>query len=247
MKFADGSALIEVGDTKVLVGATLDRRVPPFLSDQNVGWATAEYAMLPRATPTRSRRESARGRPTGRTFEIQRLVGRSLRSVLDLAAMPGFTLILDCDVLQADGGTRTASITGAWVAAVQALAGAYLTGDLRSWPIRSRLAAVSVGIVDGEPLLDLDASEDQTAEVDMNVVATDSDDLVEIQSTGEKRSFTRGEFDRLLNLSLAGISELMLEQERVLATVLAEVRSVSDKGPRVPAQPKSEKEIWGKP
>lgn len=247
MKFADGSALIEVGDTRVLVGATIENRVPPFLIDQNSGWATAEYAMLPRSTPTRSRRESAVGRPGGRTFEIQRLIGRSIRSVLDLDRMPGLTLIIDCDVLQADGGTRTASITGAYVAAAQALAGALLAGDLKRWPLRDQLAAVSVGIVEGELLLDLDASEDQSADVDMNVVATAADGLVEVQSTGERRSFSRDEFDRLLDLALVGIGSLMEKQQRVLEPVLADVEAVEEKGRRPPAAPKDEKELWGKP
>jgi ribonuclease PH len=247
MKFADGSALIEVGDTRVLVGATIENRVPPFLVDQNRGWATAEYAMLPRSTPTRSRRESAVGRPGGRTFEIQRLVGRSVRAILDLDRMPGLTLIIDCDVLQADGGTRTASITGAYVAAAQALCGALLAGDLRQWPLRDQLAAVSVGIVDGESLLDLDAAEDQSADVDMNVVATAAEGLVEIQSTGERRTFSRSEFDRLLDLALAGIRSLMEEQRRVLAPILADVEAVKEKGQRSPAAPKNEKDLWGKP
>ena len=247
MKFADGSALIEVGDTHVLVGATLESRVPPFLIDQNRGWATAEYAMLPRSTPRRSRRESTVGRPGGRTFEIQRLIGRSLRAVLDLSAMPGLTLTIDCDVLQADGGTRTASITGAYVAAAQALGAALLSGDLKRWPIRNQLAAVSVGVVDGEPLLDLDAGEDQGAEVDMNVVSTADGGLVEVQSTGEKRSFSRGEFDRLLDLALSGIEELMTEQRHVLESVMEEVTAVQDKGSRAPVAPKSEKDLWGKP
>jgi len=247
MKFADGSALIEVGDTRVLAGATLERRVPPFLVDQNRGWATAEYAMLPRSTPTRSTREATRGRPSGRTFEIQRLIGRSLRSVLALEEMPGFTLILDCDVLQADGGTRTASITGAYVAAAQALAGALLAGDLKRWPLRDHLAAVSVGIVDDKLLLDLDASEDQRAAVDMNVVATGSDNLVEIQITGEQRSFSRGEFDGLMDLALAGIDTLFVEQQRALESILGEVRAVEAKGRRTPAAPRDEKELWGKP
>lgn len=247
MKFADGSALIEVGDTRVLVGATIEKRVPPFLIDQNKGWSTAEYAMLPRSTPRRSRRESTVGRPGGRTFEIQRLIGRSVRSILNLRRMPGLTLTLDCDVLQADGGTRTASITGAYVAAAQALSGALLAGDLRHWPLTDQMAAVSVGIVDGEPLLDLDASEDQNADVDMNVVATANDGLVEIQSTGEKRSFSRPEFDRLLDLALAGIRVLMVEQQRVLEDVLSEVRAVQEKGSRAPAAPKDERDLWGKP
>jgi ribonuclease PH len=247
MKFADGSAHIEVGDTRVLVGATVESRVPPFLMGRNRGWATAEYAMLPRSTPQRSARESTRGRPSGRTFEIQRLIGRSLRAVLDLSALPERTLIVDCDVLQADGGTRTASITAAYAAAVQALAGLYLAGDLPRWPVVAQLAAISVGIVDGQPLLDLDAAEDQSADVDMNVVATGGDRLVEVQVTGESRTFSRAEFDQLLDLAFDGIAALMAEQRRVLAPLMAEVEAVERQGARRAAPAKDEKDLWGRP
>jgi ribonuclease PH len=247
MKFADGSALIEMGDTRVLAGATIEHRVPPFLIDQNRGWATAEYAMLPRATPRRSARESARGRPSGRSFEIQRLIGRSLRSILDLTCLPDRTLILDCDVIQADGGTRTAAITGAYVAAVQALAQVFLAGDIRRWPVLDQLAAVSVGIVDGAQLLDLDAEEDQRAEIDMNVVGTSKGGLVEVQSTGEKRSFERQEFDRLLDLAMAGIRDLSKAQAAVLGPVLGEVEDLQRQGRRKPAPPKNERDLWGEP
>lgn len=247
MKFADGSARIDVGDTQVLVGATIEQRVPPFLYDKGRGWATAEYAMLPRATPTRSAREVKRGRPSGRSSEIQRLIGRSLRAAMDFRALGERTLILDCDVLQADGGTRTAAITGAWVAAVHALSQIYLAGDLERWPITRQVVAVSVGIVDGRPLLDLEASEDQRADVDLNVVATAEGEVIEVQGTGEKRSFTRSELDHLLDLAFDGISQLAAAQTKALAPVFAEVEAVRDKGSREPAEPKDEKGLWGPP
>ncbi len=247
LKFAEGSALIEMGDTRVLCAASIENRVPPFLVGSGRGWATAEYAMLPRATPTRSRREVTRGRPAGRSAEIQRLIGRSLRAVLDLEAMPEITLTLDCDVLQADGGTRTAAITGAWVAAVEALGNLLLAGDLERWPMVDQVAAVSVGVVEGAPLLDLDAPEDQGAEVDLNVVATAGGRLVEVQGTGEARSFSRDELDALLDLALAGIGELAAAQRRTLAALLAEVDEVRRRGKRRPAEPKDERELWGRP
>ncbi len=247
MKFAEGSALIAVGDTRVLVSASIENRVPSFLVGSGRGWATAEYAMLPRATPTRSTREVSRGRPAGRSAEIQRLIGRSLRAVVDLGAFPDRTLILDCDVLQADGGTRTAAITGAYVAAAQAFGQLFLTGDIGRWPIQEPMAAISVGILEGVPLLDLAAAEDSAAEVDMNVVATHGGRIIEVQGTGEKRSFTRAELDALLDLALAGISELAGHQRRALATTLAEVESVAAKGSRRPAPAKPEKELWGEP
>lgn len=247
MKFADGSALIEMGDTRVLVAATLEKKVPPFLLGSDKGWATAEYAMLPAATPTRSRREVTRGRPSGRSSEIQRLIGRSLRAVLELKALPEHTLTLDCDVLQADGGTRTAAITGAYVAAGQALGRAVLQGDLPRWPLVGQVAAISVGIVDGVVLLDLDAPEDQSAEVDMNVVATAGGEIVEIQGTGEQRCFDRQEMDRLVDLALAGVGELVEIQNEALAPVLAELEEAGDRSQRKPATPKDERDLWGKP
>ena len=247
MKFADGSARIEVGDTHVLVGATIENRVPPFLYDKGRGWATAEYAMLPRATPTRSTREVKRGRPSGRSSEIQRLIGRSLRAALDFEALGERTLILDCDVLQADGGTRTAAITGAWVAAVDALSRIYLAGDLQRWPVARQVAAISVGIVDGTPRLDLEASEDQRADVDMNVIATAEGEIIEVQGTGEQRAFSRTELDRLLDLAFGGLEELVAAQNRALAQTLAEVEAVRNKGSRKPAPPKDEKDVWGPP
>jgi len=247
MKFADGSARIEMGDTHVLVAATLESRVPPFLIDSGKGWATAEYAMLPRATSRRSGREVKKGKQSGRSAEIQRLIGRSLRAGLDLRAMPGVTLTIDCDVIQADGGTRTASITGAYVAACHALSNALLAGDIPRWPITDQIAAISVGIVDGEPLLDLDAPEDQSADVDMNVVATAAGHLIEVQGTAEGATFSRAELDRLLDLATAGIDELAQAQNRVLADVLAEVESAATKDRSRRAQPKDEGELWGRP
>jgi ribonuclease PH len=247
LKFAEGSALIEIGDTRVLVAASVENRVPPFLRDSGRGWLTAEYSMLPRATHTRSAREVSQGRPSGRTAEIQRLIGRSLRAVIDTRAIPDLTLTIDCDVLQADGGTRTAAVTGAYVAAALACSRLLLTGDITAWPLAAQVAAVSVGIVGGVPLLDLEYVEDQAAEVDMNVVATAEGTLVEIQGTGEKRSFRRQEMDALVDLALKGIGELAAVQREVLATTLAEVAEVQAKGKRRQAPPKDEKNLWGRP
>jgi ribonuclease PH len=247
MKFADGSALIETGDTRVLIAATLENRVPPFLEGRGRGWITAEYAMLPRATTRRSAREVKRGRQSGRSAEIQRLIGRSLRAAFDLRALSEMTLILDCDVLQADGGPRTASITGAFVAAVDALGQAYLRGDLKRWPVVEGVAATSVGIFDGKLLLDLDASEDQQAEVDMNVVGTSGGGLVEVQGTGEQGAFSREQFDGLMDLAIDGIQQLIEQQRQALAPVLEQVETVERKGPRREAAPKDEKELWGRP
>jgi ribonuclease PH len=247
LKFAEGSALIEIGDTRVLVAASVEARVPAFLKDSGRGWLTAEYSMLPRATHTRSARDVTQGRPSGRTAEIQRLIGRSLRAVVDLSAMPDRSLTLDCDVLQADGGTRTAAVTGAYVAAALALAQMLLTGDITSWPLTDQLAAVSVGVLGGIPLLDLEYVEDQAAEVDMNVVATAGGSLVEIQGTGEKRSFRRAEMDALVDLALKGIGELAAAQNQALATTLEEVAEVLAKGKRRQAPPKPEKDLWGPP
>jgi ribonuclease PH len=249
MKFAEGSALIELGDTRVVAAASVEGRVPPFLRDSGRGWLTAEYSMLPRATHSRSAREVAQGRVSGRTAEIQRLIGRSLRAVVDLSRMPDKTLILDCDVLQADGGTRTAAVTAAYVAAGLALARLYLTGDILDWPLGEPLAGVSVGIVGGVPLLDLEYVEDQVAEVDMNVVATAQGSIVEIQGTGEKRSFLRSEMDALVDLALKGIGELATAQRRALAPALEEVAAVRERRgqKRGPVRPKDEKDLWGRP
>jgi ribonuclease PH len=247
LRFAEGSALIELGDTRVLVAASVESRVPPFLKDSGRGWVTAEYSMLPRATHTRSPREVALGKPSGRTAEIQRLIGRSLRAVVDTGAMPDRTLTLDCDVLQADGGTRTAAITGAYVAMAQALGKLLLAGDLKAWPLADSLAAVSVGIVEGVPLLDLEYEEDSRAEVDMNVVATGGGTLVEVQGTGERRSFRRAEMDALLDLALAGIGELAAAQAAVIQPLMSEVSEVLARGKRRGAAPKPERELWGPP
>jgi ribonuclease PH len=245
LKFAEGSALISVGDTRVLVAASVENRVPPFKKDSGEGWLTAEYSMLPRATHTRNQREI--GKPSGRTAEIQRLIGRSLRAAVDLTALPDRTLTLDCDVIQADGGTRTAAVTGAYVAAVLALGKLALQRDLTAWPIRDQIAAVSVGIVGGIPRLDLEYVEDQVAEVDMNVVATAAGALVEIQGTGEKRSFRREEMDALLDLAFKGIGELAAAQNAVLASTLEEVTQSLSRDRRRPAAPKSEKNLYGRP
>ena len=247
MKFAEGSALIELGDTRVVAAASVENRVPPFLRDSGRGWLTAEYSMLPRATHTRAAREVTQGRPSGRTAEIQRLIGRSLRAAVNLGALPDRTLILDCDVLQADGGTRTAAVTAAYVAAGLALARLYLTGDLTEWPLLGPVAAVSVGLLDGVPLLDLEYVEDQVAEVDMNVVATAEGSLIEIQGTGERRSFRRDEMDAMVDLALKGIRELAAAQQAALAQALEEVAQVRQRRGRGPAPPKDEKDLWGRP
>jgi len=247
MKFAEGSALIELGDTRVMVSASVESRVPPFLVGSGKGWLTAEYAMLPRATSTRSRREVTQGRPSGRSAEIQRLIGRSLRSVFDLDLLGERTFTLDCDVLQADGGTRTAAITAAYVAAVEATALLFLSGDLDRWPVGEALAAVSVGIVDGQQLLDLEAIEDQVAEVDLNLVATRSGELIEIQGTGEKHPFSRPDLEQLLDLGQSGIDALGREQERVLAATLDTVEAHRRRLGGETAQPRNEADLWDPP
>jgi len=243
LKYAEGSVLIHAGDTRVLVAATVENRVPGFLAGTGKGWITAEYSMLPRATASRSAREVEKGRPSGRTAEIQRLIGRSLRAAFDLRALGERTLILDCDVLQADAGTRTASVTGAWVAATAALARLFLAGDLAAWPVVAQVAAVSVGLVDGAALLDLDFREDQRAEVDLNLVATADGRIVEIQGTGEQRSFARAELDRLIDLALDGIGELARAQRSALAERLEAVEDLRTRG-RSSAPAKNEKKLW---
>jgi ribonuclease PH len=251
LKFAEGSALIELGDTRVLVAASADTRVPAFLKESGQGWVTAEYSMLPRATHTRTAREVAQGRPSGRTAEIQRLIGRSLRAAIDLTAIPDRALTLDCDVLQADGGTRTAAITGAYVALALALRRLLLSGDIKAWPLGDSLAdplaAVSVGIVGGVPLLDLEYEEDRNAEVDMNVVATASGALVEIQGTGERRAFQRQEMDALVDLAMQGIAQLAAVQAEALRPAMLEVAEVKARGQRRPAPAKPERDLWGPP
>ncbi|RMD53338.1 MAG: ribonuclease PH [Nitrospirae bacterium] len=216
IKHAEGSVLIEVGDTKVICTATLEQSVPSFLKDQHKGWITAEYSMIPRATSTRTRRESSTGRVGGRTHEIQRLIGRAMRAVANLEAMPDITIWLDCDVIQADGGTRTASITGAFVAMKLAIDFAIKKGLLKEDPIIDYVAAISVGIVDGEILLDLNYAEDSIAEVDMNIVMTGSEKYVEIQGTAETKPFTFKEHEDMLALAGKGIKELISIQRGVL-------------------------------
>jgi ribonuclease PH len=209
---AEGSALIEIGNTRVLCAASVEESVPPFLRNSGKGWLTAEYSMLPRATATRTPREISKGRASGRTMEIQRLIGRSLRSVVDLDALGERSIILDCDVLQADGGTRTAAITGAYIALSAAVRQLVNFGALRKSPIRDRVAATSVGIVHGVPMLDLCYQEDSQAEVDMNVVMTGSGRFVELQATAEKTPFDDDQMNELLALARQGIAELIALQ-----------------------------------
>jgi ribonuclease PH len=211
LKFAEGSALIRVGDTRVLCAATIEDRVPPFLRGKGTGWITAEYSMLPRAGTERSQREASAGRIGGRTHEIQRLIGRSLRTVADLSRLGERTITLDCDVLQADGGTRTASITGAYVALARAM-NRYGMGHL----LQGQVAAVSVGVVAGGLLLDLNYGEDSTAEVDMNVVMMDNDRFVELQGTGEQKAFSREQMNQMVDLAAAGIRQLFDLQRKAI-------------------------------
>jgi ribonuclease PH len=215
-KHAEGSVLVEFGDTKVVCTATVEERVPPFLKDKGQGWVTAEYGMLPRATNTRTDREAARGRQSGRTLEIQRLIGRSLRAVTDLPKLGPRTIQVDCDVLQADGGTRTASITGAFVALHDAVSTLAARGLVASSPLRDFVAAVSVGIYQGVPVLDLDYAEDSVCDTDMNVVMTGAGRFVEVQGTAEGEPFTRAEIDALLALAERGILELIAKQRAAL-------------------------------
>ncbi|GAB6179788.1 ribonuclease PH [Desulfotomaculum defluvii] len=222
-KYAEGSVLIEVGDTRVICTATVEERVPPFLKGQGKGWVTAEYSMIPRATGTRTIREAARGKLGGRTMEIQRLIGRALRSVVDLEALGERTLTLDCDVIQADGGTRTASITGAYVAMIFALNKLVEQGMLKNIPVQDFIAATSVGIVNGIPVIDLCYAEDSAAEVDMNIVMTGAGRFVEIQGTGEEATFSREEMNQLLDLATAGIQRLNDIQRQVLGDIAAKI------------------------
>ncbi|MCC6960201.1 MAG: ribonuclease PH [Dehalococcoidia bacterium] len=216
LDFAEGSCLVEFGRTRVLVAASVEERQPPFLRGTQSGWVTAEYSMLPRATHTRSQREVERGRPGGRTQEIQRLIGRALRGVVNVELLGPRTVTLDCDVLQADGGTRTASITGAYVALQLALKKLVAAGTVPPGAVQSAVAAVSVGIVNGVPLLDLCYEEDSTAEVDFNVVMTGADEFVEVQGTAEHKPFSRAGMDSLLELARQGIAELFEKQAAAL-------------------------------
>ncbi len=215
-RYAEGSVLVSFGETKVLCNATVEEKVPSFMRGEGRGWVTAEYSMLPRATHSRSARESTRGKVGGRTHEIQRLIGRSLRAVIDLEALGERTIQIDCDVLQADGGTRTASITGAYVALVDALNGLVAKGLLEKAPIIQSVAAVSVGIVDGKPVLDLNYDEDFKAAVDMNFVITGDDMFVEVQGTAEEAPFSMAELDSLRDLALSGCRELAYLQRLAL-------------------------------
>ena len=213
---AEGSVLIEFGQTRVLCTASVEERVPPHKKGSGEGWVTAEYGMLPRATHTRSDREAARGKQTGRTQEIQRLIGRSLRAVFDLKALGERTITLDCDVLQADGGTRTAAITGAFVAAQDAVSTLLAAGKLTATPITGQVAAISVGIVEGTPLLDLEYTEDSACDTDMNVVMTGAGHYIEVQGTAEGVAFSRQEMDTLLALAEKGVKELVQLQTAAL-------------------------------
>ena len=215
-RHAEGSVLTEFGETRVLATASVESRVPGFLKGRGQGWVTAEYGMLPRATHTRNLREAARGKQSGRTLEIQRLIGRSLRSVVDRVALGERTITIDCDVLQADGGTRTASITGGYVALVLAVRELLRREEIAASPVHGHIAAVSVGIVGGEPVLDLDYEEDSDAETDMNVVMNEAGGFVELQGTAEGHAFQRGELERLLDLASLGIDACLAAQRDAL-------------------------------
>lgn len=216
IKHAEGSVLIEMGDTKVICTATIEERVPPFLRDKKKGWVTAEYAMIPRSSHERIPRESARGKVGGRTHEIQRLIGRSLRSVVDTTTLGERTIWIDCDVIQADGGTRTASITGSFIALMDAVQFLRKEKKINAMPVRDYLAAISVGKVGGELLLDLNYAEDSTAEVDMNVIMTGSGKFVEVQGTAEQQAFAKKELDDLLRLATSGIKKLVASQIKLV-------------------------------
>lgn len=216
LKFAEGSVLMESGDTKVLCTATCEDRVPPFLVGRGKGWLTAEYSMLPRSSKKRVQREAATGKVGGRTHEIQRLIGRSLRAVFDLSLIGERTIYVDCDVLQADGGTRTASITGAFIAVCDTLSSMQAEGLIRSVPYKDTLAAISVGVVNGVACLDLNYDEDSRADVDMNVVMTGAGRFVEVQGTAEAMSYTRAEMNAMLDLATKGVSELTVIQRGLM-------------------------------
>ena len=215
-RHAEGSVLVEFGDTRVLCTASVEPKVPPFLKGKSQGWVTAEYGMLPRATHSRTPREASRGTQSGRTLEIQRLIGRSLRAVVDRAALGENTITIDCDVLQADGGTRTAAITGGYVALALAVAKLTSAGKIPRNPIHGQVAAVSVGIYRGEAVLDLDYAEDSEAETDMNVVMNDAKGFIELQGTAEGHALKRSELDVLLNLAAGGVDQLLAAQAAVL-------------------------------
>ncbi len=217
IRHPEGAVLVEFGDTRVICTASVEESVPPFLRGKGTGWVTAEYAMLPRATHTRSPREAAKGKQSGRTLEIQRLIGRSLRAVTDMGKLGERTIYLDCDVIQADGGTRTASITGAYVALADAVASLLAKGLISENPLKEAVAAVSVGIVDGQVALDLDYHEDSSAEVDMNFVMTSSGRFVEVQGTAEAEPFTLEQMDAMRQTAMLGIDQLFRHQQEALA------------------------------
>jgi len=219
IKYADGSVLMQSGNTKVICNATIDEKVPPFLRDQGRGWVTAEYAMLPRATEVRTPRAITRGKADGRSVEIQRLIGRSLRAVIDFKKLGERTIVIDCDVIQADGGTRTASITGGFVALNLAIQKLIKRGKIKENPIMSFMGAVSVGIVKGEPVLDLCYIEDSNADVDMNVVMTENGKIIEIQGTAERHPFSFEQLNKLMGLAHKGIKELIEIQKKTLNSI----------------------------
>ncbi|HEV7921340.1 MAG TPA: ribonuclease PH [Thermoanaerobaculia bacterium] len=226
-KHAEGSVLIEVGHTKVICTASVQEKVPPFLYRSGKGWVTAEYGMLPRATTDRVEREAAKGKQGGRTMEIQRLIGRSLRAAVNAEMLGERTIWIDCDVIQADGGTRTASITGAYVALVTALGRMYVDGNMASWPVTDFIAAVSVGMLGGSALLDLAYDEDSKAGVDMNIVATEKGRFIELQGTAEGATFSDEEMLAMIALARKGIGELIAKQREILAPLLARVDNVA--------------------
>jgi len=215
-RHAEGSVLIAFGDTQVICTASIEERVPPFLKGKGRGWVTAEYGMLPRSTHTRMQREASRGRQDGRTLEIQRLIGRSLRAVIDLEALGERTITLDCDVIQADGGTRTAAITGSFIALTDAVRGLMNRRSVKKNPLHGQVAAVSVGIFQGEPVLDLDYAEDSEAETDMNVVMNDAGAFIELQGTAEGHAFRMEELQTMLDLARGGITQLQIKQREAL-------------------------------
>ena len=215
-KHAEGAVLVEFGDTKVICTASVENKVPPFLKGQGQGWITAEYGMLPRSTGDRMGREASRGKQGGRTIEIQRLIGRSLRAAVDLTALGEHSVVIDCDVIQADGGTRTAAITGGCVALVDALNSLVAEGRLKQSPLKQMIGAISVGVHNGTPVLDLDYAEDSTAETDMNVIMTDKGGFIELQGTAEGEPFEQSELDAMLGLARKGINELFEAQEQAL-------------------------------
>ncbi|OWZ83745.1 ribonuclease PH [Natranaerobius trueperi] len=228
VKHPEGSVLISLGDTKVLCNATIENKVPPFLKGEGSGWVTAEYSMLPRATESRNIREAAKGKLGGRTQEIQRLIGRSLRSVVDLEKLGERSIWIDCDVIQADGGTRTAAITGGFVAMIIALHKLVENNELKEIPVRHYLAAISVGVVDGKVVLDLESKEDFNADTDMNIAGTNHGEFVEIQGTGEKHPFSKKEFYEMLDLAAKGLADLTKAQSEVLSDIFPSTKGMSD-------------------